>query len=38
MDQVQITNHYKVLRVEIPVGKDLPLHYATSDAFVMVNS
>ena len=38
MEQIQINNYCKVLRVEIPAGKDMPRHYATSDAFIMVNS
>ena len=38
MKQIEINNHYKVLRVEIPAGKDVPRHYATFDAFIMVNS
>lgn len=38
MQQLQINDHYKVVKVEMPAGVNMPQHYATSDAFVMVES
>ncbi len=31
-------NHYKVVQVELPAGTNMPRHFATSDAFVIVEN
>lgn len=31
-------NHYKVIQVELPAGTNMPRHFATSDAFVIVEN
>lgn len=38
MKQVQITDHYKVIKVEFAAGYSMPRHTATSDAFLIVES
>lgn len=38
MKQLQINDHYKIVKVEMPAGANMPRHFATSDAFVMVES
>ena len=37
MDQLHSNNDFKILSVELPSGKIMPRHYATSDAFIIVN-
>ncbi|MEO7522665.1 MAG: cupin domain-containing protein [Ferruginibacter sp.] len=38
MQQIQINDHFKVLKVELAAGVIMPRHFATSDAFVIVES
>ncbi len=38
MKQLQITDHYKVVKVEFAAGHSMPRHVATSDAFLIVES
>lgn len=38
MKQLQITDHYKVVKVEFAAGHSMPRHVATSDAFMIVES
>ena len=38
MKPIQITDHYKVIQVELAAGHSLPRHIATSDAFLIVES
>lgn len=38
MKQLQITDHYKVVKVEFAAGQSMPRHIATSDAFLIVES
>jgi len=37
MKEVFANTRYKVLRVALNVGESMPLHHATSDAFIMNN-
>lgn len=36
MKELIKNNHYKIVKVELPAGANMPRHYATSEAFVMV--
>jgi quercetin dioxygenase-like cupin family protein len=38
MKELETNDHYKVLKVELPAGTNMPRHFATSDAFVIVES
>lgn len=38
MKQLQITEYYKVVKVEFAAGHSMPRHVATSDAFLIVES
>lgn len=38
MKELEKNDHYKILKVELPAGADMPRHFATSDAFVIVES
>ena len=38
MKELERNNHYQVLKVELPAGTNMPRHFATSDAFVVVES
>lgn len=38
MQELQKNDNYKVVRIEIPAGTNMPRHFATSDAFVIVES
>ncbi|HEY9002773.1 MAG TPA: cupin domain-containing protein [Mucilaginibacter sp.] len=38
MKQLQVTDHYKVVKVEFAAGHSMPRHTATSDAFLIVES
>lgn len=38
MKQLQITDYYKVVKVEFAAGHSMPRHIATSDAFLIVES
>ena len=38
MKQLEITDHYKVVKVEFAAGHSMPRHVATSDAFMIVES
>ena len=38
MEQLQINDHYKILKINYPAGKNIDKHFATSDAFIMVLS
>ena len=38
MKQLQVTDHYKVVRIEFAAGYSMPGHMATSDAFLIVES
>jgi quercetin dioxygenase-like cupin family protein len=38
MQELERNDHYKVLQVELPAGTNMPRHFATSDAFVIVES
>jgi quercetin dioxygenase-like cupin family protein len=38
MKQIESNDHYKILKVEILAGGNMPRHFATSDAFIMVES
>lgn len=31
-------NHYKIVKVELPAGTNMPRHFANSDAFVIVEA
>jgi quercetin dioxygenase-like cupin family protein len=36
MKQLQINDHYQVLRVELAAGSVIPMHFSTSDTFLFV--
>lgn len=38
MEELEKNDHYKVLRVELPAGTNMPRHFATSAAYVIVES
>jgi quercetin dioxygenase-like cupin family protein len=38
MKEIETNDHYKILKVELPAGTNMPRHFATSDAFVIVES
>ena len=38
MREIEKNSHYKIFQVELPAGTNMPRHYATSDAFVIVES
>lgn len=38
MQELKKNSHYKILQVELPAGTNMPRHYATSDAFIIVQS
>ncbi|NHA02649.1 cupin domain-containing protein [Mucilaginibacter sp. HC2] len=38
MKELERNDHYQVLEVELPAGTNMPRHFATSDAFVIVES
>ncbi|HEY8784172.1 MAG TPA: cupin domain-containing protein [Mucilaginibacter sp.] len=38
MKEIEANDHYKVLKVELPAGTNMPRHFATSDAYVIVES
>ena len=38
MNQLHITDHYKVVQVNFAAGHSIPRHVATSDAFLIVES
>lgn len=38
MKELEKNDHYKVLKVELPAGTNMPRHFATSDVFVIVES
>jgi quercetin dioxygenase-like cupin family protein len=38
MQQLQINDHFKVVKVELGAGVNMPRHFATSDAFLIVES
>jgi len=38
MKQLEKNHHYQVLKVELPAGTNMPCHFATSEAFVIVES
>lgn len=38
MEELQANDHYKVLKVELSAGTNMPRHFATSDAYVIVES
>ena len=38
MQQLQVNDHFKVLKVELKAGVNMPRHFATSDAFLIVES
>lgn len=38
MEQLQMTANYRVVKVEFAAGHSMPRHFATSDAFLIVES
>ncbi|QKJ28215.1 cupin domain-containing protein [Mucilaginibacter mali] len=38
MKELEKNDHYQVLKVELPAGTQMPRHFATSAAFVIVES
>lgn len=38
MEEIETNDHYKVLKVELSAGTNMPRHFATSDAYVIVES
>ncbi|WP_394772037.1 cupin domain-containing protein [Mucilaginibacter sp.] len=38
MHELQKNDHYQVISIEIPAGTNMPRHFATSDAYVIVES
>lgn len=38
MQELETNKHYKILKVELPAGTNMPRHFATSDAFIIVES
>lgn len=38
MQQLQINDHYKILHVQFEAGKNMPRHFASSDAFILVTT
>lgn len=36
MIELAKNDHYKIVKVELPAGTNMPRHFATSDAFVIV--
>lgn len=38
MQELQTNDHYKVVKVELAAGTNMPRHFATSDAYVIVES
>lgn len=38
MKELEKNNHYQILKVDLPAGTHMPRHFATSDAFVVVES
>jgi quercetin dioxygenase-like cupin family protein len=38
MQELEKNDHYKVLQVDLPAGTNMPRHFATSAAFVIVES
>jgi quercetin dioxygenase-like cupin family protein len=38
MKELSANKHFKVVKVEMPAGTNMPRHYATSDAFVIVEA
>ena len=38
MKELEKNDHYKILKVELPAGADMPRHFVTSAAFVIVES
>jgi quercetin dioxygenase-like cupin family protein len=38
MKELQKNDHYKIVKVDIPAGNNMPRHFATSDAYVIVES
>ncbi|HVW99519.1 MAG TPA: cupin domain-containing protein [Candidatus Babeliaceae bacterium] len=38
MKEIQKTDHYKIVTVELPAGSSMPKHLATSDAYIIVES
>lgn len=38
MNQLFANKHYKVLNVALKAGQQMPRHFATSDAFIIVTS
>jgi quercetin dioxygenase-like cupin family protein len=37
MKEIYSNGAYKVMRILLPAGKQMPLHYSSSDAFLIVN-
>jgi len=38
MKEIEANDHYKILKVELSAGTNMPRHFATSDAYVIVES
>jgi quercetin dioxygenase-like cupin family protein len=38
MVELQTNDHYKVARIELPAGTNMPRNFATSDAYLIVES
>jgi len=38
MQELQKNDHYKVISIEMPAGTNMPRHFTTSDAYVIVES
>jgi quercetin dioxygenase-like cupin family protein len=38
MKELQKNDHYKIIKVDISAGNTMPRHFATSDAYVIVES
>lgn len=38
MQELQTNSHYKVVKIDLPAGTNMPRHFATSDAYVIVES
>ncbi|MGN6396733.1 MAG: cupin domain-containing protein [Mucilaginibacter sp.] len=38
MEELIRNNQYRILKVELPAGTNMPRHFATSDAFIIVES
>lgn len=38
MEELTKNNQYRIIKIELPAGTNMPRHFATSDAFIMVES